>query len=376
MNRAPARVLFSSHDGYGLGHVRRNSRLASALRGRLPDAELTVVTGVASQHAWLGADGVTVERVPPLVKDSRGRYRNVTLTLDEALAERARRFEEVVERTRPDLVVVDRHPFGLHDELRSGLELARRNDAAVVLGLRDILDAPKTVRREVAGSGWRDVPDLVDEILVYGDRVICDHERDYRLPLPPTYCGIVVDHPRRTADATTDPATLVVSAGGGADGQAVARLAKKLSARTGFAHTVLVRGPAARTGGPDADTGRLRIQTTPDDCGRIFAAAAASVQMAGYNSTYEAIAAGIRPVLVPRRAPRREQAIRATRLAAMGLADVVDEGASLSEVIWLLERPRRLPEGAAQEAGLSLDGASVAIEQLCRHVGRAVRSAA
>ena len=64
--------------------------------------------------------------------------------------------------------------------------------------------------------------------------------------------------------------------------------------------------------------------------------------MAGYNTTVEALAAGVRPLLVPRRSPRREQAIRATRLASLGLADIVDEDATVDEVSWLLRRPRRL----------------------------------
>lgn len=376
MNRAPARVLFSSHDGYGLGHVRRNSRLASALRDRLPDAEVTVATGVASDHAWLGADGVNVVRLPPLVKDTRGRYRHATLSMREALAERSRRFQELVEQTQPHLVVVDRHPFGIRGELRTGLQLARRNGAAVVVGLRDILDTPKTIRRELAGDGWRGVLDVVDEILVYGHQVICDQEREYHLPLAPTYCGIVVDPLPRRAVTPTDLATLVVSAGGGADGQAVARLARKLAGQAGFDRTVLVRGPAADPDERENDSGRLRIQRSRDDCGPVFAGAAASLQMAGYNSTYEAISAGIRPILAPRRAPRREQAIRATRLTALGLADVVDTGATTNEIAWLLQRPRRLPAGAVEEAGLSLNGAAVAVERLCQHLGRAARSAA
>ncbi len=86
--------------------------------------------------------------------------------------------------------------------------------------------------------------------------------------------------------------------------------------------------------------------------------------MAGYNSTLEALAAGIKPVLVPRRTPRREQAIRAARLAGLGLADMVDEDASVEEVLWLLRRDRLLPPGALSSAGLALDGAERAAETI------------
>ena len=76
--------------------------------------------------------------------------------------------------------------------------------------------------------------------------------------------------------------------------------------------------------------------------------------MAGYNTTFEALAAGIRPVLVPRRNPRREQAIRASRLTALGVADIVDEGVPVEEVDWLLAP---IPAASGRGAGSGRDPA-------------------
>ncbi|NUS50408.1 MAG: hypothetical protein HOQ22_05120, partial [Nocardioidaceae bacterium] len=59
-----------------------------------------------------------------------------------------------------------------------------------------------------------------------------------------------------------------------------------------------------------------------------------------------------------------EQAIRAGRLAALGLADVVDEGADVGEVAWLLGRPRTLRPDALQDAGIDLDGAGNAARRM------------
>jgi len=100
-----------------------------------------------------------------------------------------------------------------------------------------------------------------------------------------------------------------------------------------------------------------------------IARATGVVQMAGYNTTFEALAAGLRPVLVPRRNPRREQAIRASRLTALGVADTVDEGVPAEEVDWLLGRDRLLPPGALAAAGIRLDGAeraAAAVTELAR----------
>ena len=75
------------------------------------------------------------------------------------------------------------------------------------------------------------------------------------------------------------------------------------------------------------------------------------------------------------RSPRREQAIRAARLAGLGLADVVDEDASPEEVAWLLARPRTLPAGALAASGVALDGASRAARVLAALAGRRVVAA-
>jgi len=52
----------------------------------------------------------------------------------------------------------------------------------------------------------------------------------------------------------------------------------------------------------------------------------------------------------------------------MGLADVVDSGASCSEVTWLLGRSRLLENGSLHSAGISLDGAQRAAELLASMV--------
>jgi predicted glycosyltransferase len=109
---------------------------------------------------------------------------------------------------------------------------------------------------------------------------------------------------------------------------------------------------------------RLELCRDGGTTAQLFARAAGTVQMAGYNSTVEALAAGVRPVLVPRRNPRREQAIRAARLACLGLADIVDESASAAEVSWLLDQPRHVDADAYRRAGISFDGAAVAAERL------------
>ena len=110
--------------------------------------------------------------------------------------------------------------------------------------------------------------------------------------------------------------------------------------------------------------GRVRVVSPLDACGRWFSRAEAVLCMAGYNSTLEALAAGQRPILMPRRHPRREQAIRAEWLDGLRLADVVQAGADPAEVASLLRQARRLPDGALEAAGIDLDGARNAARRL------------
>ncbi len=368
--------LFSSHDGFGLGHVRRNTVISGEILRQDPAAEITLVTGIPARPDWLDNAGVRVVSVPPLIKGSDGRYRNSTMSVGAALEMREHIFLREVRQTRPDVVIVDRHPFGTSGELRLGLSAARRAGAMITLGLRDIIDERDTVRAEIAGESWHNVGAVFDQLLVYGDPALCDHQAEYGLPIEPTYCGWVVEPP---APGAPDPRLIVISAGGGGDGQAVLSLGLNVVRLRPEMRAVVAAGPFAAALPKDAllPRGRLagRVQVHPhgDATGRLFASAGTALQMAGYNSTAESLAAGLRPVLVPRRRPRREQAIRAARLACLGLADMVDESASAAEVSWLLDQPRRLAPGACAAAGISFDGAAVAAN---RFVGIRIDGAA
>ena len=361
--RTRSRYLFFSHDGFGLGHFRRNCLIAEALLDRDPDASVVLITGLSVPPHWVASSRAGVVQVPPLLKDSRGGYRSLSVTFDQAIERRALIFASVVALYRPQVVVVDRHPYGTAGELRPGLLAAREVGVRLVLGLRDVLDEPDVVACELAGAGWDGVPDLYDEVVVYGAPHVCDHVAEYGLPVRPRYCGWVAS---RSGTAVAEDNLLAVAAGGGGDGEKVFRLGvRAVERQRGW------RGHLAA--GPYADSRSLRrlvrrsparrllsLDTQVPECGPLFARAAAVLQMAGYNSTVEALAAGQRPILVPRRAPRREQEIRAERLAALGLCGVVEEHDDADAVVGLLDKRRRLEPGDLERAGIALDGAVTA----------------
>lgn len=366
-----ARYLFSSHDGFGLGHARRNTLIAKALLEHDRDAEIVVMSGISPKRWIFSAPNIRVVHVPPLVKGSDGSYASSESTFEEAVAERRRIFSREVESFRPDVVVVDRHPFGVADELRHGLTEARNQGANLLLGLRDVLDDPSIIEGELAGKGWSGATDLFHQFLVYGSRSLCDHQAEYGLPVEPTYCGFVTEV---VADSGFERDLLVVAAGGGGDGEQVFRIGAGILSTNPQWKGLLAVGPYANEELLDSlgilEPGRIEVRRNVQDYASVLSRAFATIQMAGYNSTFEALGAGLRPILVPRRSPRREQAIRATRLAAMGLADVVDFGASHSEIMWLLGQSRLLNPVSLSSAGIHLNGADRAARILSSSVLR------
>ena len=65
----------------------------------------------------------------------------------------------------------------------------------------------------------------------------------------------------------------------------------------------------------------VRVHMFYEDMPRLLASASAIVAMAGYNTVAEILRSRVPAVLLPRCFPRKEQLIRATRLAALGLVD-------------------------------------------------------
>jgi predicted glycosyltransferase len=365
-----AKVLLFSHDGFGLGHVRRNTLIAGKLLQEDPKASVTIVTGVKCPLPWRLPPQIQVRQIPALVKDGTGNYHGVGMTAFAAGQARRAYFLAAVRELRPDVILVDRHPYGINGELREGLSEAARHGARLVLGLRDVLDEPATVRQEIAGRGWDGFESTAWTVLVYGSQSFLDHRAEYGLPAEPAYCGWVANElGRRDFGTKREDRLLVVAAGGGGDGEAVYRLGIDFAAIQPEWTVELLLGPLARrTFAPAlrhaSPSGRLRITESPPTAAAAFARAHAIVQMAGYNSTLEALVAGRRPVFAPRRRPRQEQLIRAKLLAALDLADVLGEDRQLEHLDFLLRKPRLLHKEDLRRAGLDLDGARRAAAHL------------
>ncbi len=344
--RAP-RVLTYSHDGYGLGHLRRNLRLISGLVAQRSDVSALAVTGCRFAHAFHFPTGVDYLRLPAVTKVANDHYvaDGLSLSSEEVTSLRARLICAAVEQFDPDLVLVDRHPLGLKNELEQALRAwrVRRPAGRLVLGLRDIIDAPEVVRAE-----WREkrhaetIEELFDAVLVYGSRAVYDPIAEYDLPAPVAarvrFTGYVAETPAvqglqpvlRADDQRAGNRLALCTLGGGKDAFPVAAAFLSAMRRlSGDGWTgLLVAGPymseaewhslnAAASGGPTV------VRRFVTDMPSHLASADAVLCMGGYNTLCEALSVGAAAVVVPRVHPRVEQWIRANAFAARGLVQVI-----------------------------------------------------
>ena len=338
------RFYLYSHDSFGLGHLRRCLTLAAELVASLKGAECLVVSGSPRASFFDPAPGVDVLKLPSIGKDAGGTYRPRQLRseLSSVLELRRHLLLESFRAFRPDLLLVDHQVVGLHGEALPLLRRARDQGAKTVLGIRDVVDAPEVVAREWGTDECRwALSEGYDRVCVYGTPAVFDARVEY--PIPPElrerieFVGYVAQPgPSGPGSTRTDPAELVVTMGGGED--ACDRLDLVLDA-------LALGGPPRRTAlvaGPLLEEERFRhlrrrarnlkatrVYRAYRDIPSLLRDARAVVAMAGYNTAVEILQSGTPAVLLPRTRPRREQAIRAERLEALGLAhSLVDPSAA------------------------------------------------
>ena len=386
------RILFYSHDSYGLGHLRRTLALAHRLHARWPGAPQLIVTGSPFPQHFPFPETADYVKLPSVVKMGAGQYepRSLSVSFEDIWTVRRDVLLTTARTFRPDVLIVDNVPPGLKGELVPTLRYLKQSGGTrLVLGLRDIVDEEKWVVQAWSHDGTYDLlDDVYDLILVYGDRDVYDlvHEYNFspRAEAKTRYVGYIrheptarsVESARAELGLRTDR-LVVIGAGGGGDGYEVLRTALEGLRRGGAGlpfDCLVVAGPlmpaeereALRRLVPEGPYVQFREYTK--DLSVYVAAADAVVSMGGYNSVCEILSCQRPALIVPRVEPRREQLIRAEALSRRGLLRMVHPAhltptRLLAEVQGLLERPpHRL--GALAMDGLA--GAAAELEAVLR----------
>lgn len=392
------RILFYSHDTFGLGHFRRSLTLASHLARHVDDVAVLMLTGLDSAASFEAAGGVDFVKLPGVWKSGREEYRSRHLKVSFDRVRRIRRelVRGVVRAFDPQLLVVDNAPRGVGGELLSTLRYLRERRPAtrIALTLRDVLDEPEHVIAQWQKLGMPEVLEsFYDEIWVAGARAVFDPAALYGfspvMQRRTRYCGYVVratsaddvDRAREELRLEDRPRVLV-SCGGGGDGfflvDAWAQVAGRLAA-DGVDSIVLL--------GPDmpADQRRLlrsRLMPLGDralvldfspDVPALLALSTASVSMAGYNTVCEAVSSGRPTLLVPRTEPRAEQWLRASALEKLGLVSVLHPDGLRAETLETAVRGLLARAAAGWQPvlppGMDFAGATRIARRVRKHLG-------
>lgn len=387
--------LLYSYDALGLGHARRMTGIARAVLPSRPDLSALLVTCSPQIDALPVPAGLDYVKLPSARKLSTSQYAARTMRLgpDRLRDLRSTILEEVARSFQPDFFLCDKTPNGLMGELAPTLDRLRTDSPStrMVLGWRDILDAPERMHAE-----WRKnnvltyIDRWYDEIWVYGDPALYDVRDEYDLPRHIAdrvrYVGYLSPHvpAEAVADARTELENLapgtpgsgpiaLVTVGGGEDGEGVMQrwiAAARAGLLPSDLRCVLVTGPMM------PEDGQIRVtQAAPASCtvtrfiGGLEAYAAAAdlvVCMAGYNTSCEVLGARTAAVMVPRASQREEQRIRATRLAERGLVETVDGRDTSPDALAAAVR-RALARGRrTHDSGLELDGHTRVTQEVAR----------
>lgn len=327
----------------GLGHTRRNLAIASALT-ELSSNSSVIFASSGEIGRFSLPKNVDVLTLPGLRKLANERYgpRRLPMSLDDITELRTALLTTAVRAFRPSVLLADKHPFGVNDELMPALKFVRETGGHAVLGLRDILDRREQVLLEWSRQRTLErVPEFYDDIFVYGQSNIFDPAREYQLPLSLArrlkYCGYVMNETnggsisREPSESLRVPARsrplVLATIGGGDDGHSLLEAFVE-AAHRGQWNGMVVVGPLA------ADDKRNHIRELATKRGvrfydflpnlsDWFARVDALVCMGGYNTLGEALSVGTPIVCVPRTAPRQEQLMRARALARLGLLRVL-----------------------------------------------------
>lgn len=367
-------VVMYSHDSVGLGHVRRNRALAFALSEHLPRLTGEPVTGLLiAGNSYAARDtlppGWDWFILPGMTHGEHGYIpRRLGSPTESVRALRSSTIRAAVEALDPDLFLVDRHPFGIEDELARVLLDARARGCATVLGLREVIDDPISAAAEWRRlDGSRRLMDAFDEVWLYGDPEVHDARRTGELPpvlsrlARPT--GYLASGRPADPGEESDGGPLVLTlVGGGSDGFPLAKVAAAATVPAGFDH-LIVAGPQMPTEQVErlediaaASDGTTRVRRSVPNVPDLISRAGAVISMGGYNTATEVMATSTPALVVPRTHRRTEQLIRATALADAGAVEVrrLDQLTADSLGDWLASAvTRRTDRDHLQRDGLA-----------------------
>jgi len=370
-----ARILMYSHDTFGLGHLRRCRTIAHALVEDYRGLNVLIISGATIAGAFDYRARVDFVKIPSIIKLRNGEYTSLDrhIDLQDTLKMRRSIIRHTAESFQPDVFIVDKEPMGLRGEVEETLEYLKSQGTKLVIGLRDVMDAPQLLDAEWKRNDvMNKIAKFYDNVWVYGPPDFHDPLNGLDVPqavrdrmefvgfLQRSQTQSEIDNPRPKDDY------ILVTTGGGGDGSEL--IDDVLNAydydKTLTHKALVVLGPYMPTEQRDrllskaAHIPHLEIIQFDNRMEDLVAGAKAVVSMGGYNTVCEIFSFDKPALIVPRVVPREEQLIRASRAKELGLLDMLlpeeaENPQLMAEALKAL--PHRQPPSANSQ-NLQLDG--------------------
>lgn len=339
------RLMVYSHDAFGLGNLRRMLSICEYLLKDQTDLSILLVSGSPMLQAFRLPKGLDYIKLPCLNRGQSGTLfaKYLGTELEETLKWRSHLIHSAALHFKPDVLLVDKKPYGIQKELLSTLEYLETHQPTTqkVLLLRDILDSPvKTIGEWKRQGYYQAIQSWYDQVLVVGMAELFDVAQEYQFPLPIAkkvhYCGYI----RKSSQGLNrmelrwflrikpSEKLVVVTPGGGEDGYPLVKAylagLKYLPNQVKVRSVILCGPEMPLSQQQDIQTQALQysgveVQVFTENLIGYLDAADAVVSMGGYNTLTEILALDKRTVVVPRITPSQEQLIRAERFMHNGL---------------------------------------------------------
>ncbi len=338
------RVFVYSHDTFGLGNIRRMLAICEHLIDADKNLSILLITGSPVIHNLRLPPRLDYIKLPCLTRSAYEGYevKYLGTELDETIRLRSDLILSAVANFKPDVMLIDKKPYGVKNELMMALNYAQLHlpKTRVALVLRDILDSTERTIPVWRKNGYFDAINLFfDQVLVMGAPEVFDLRAEYDWPESAaekvSFCGYLqrrqTNQSRRQVRETWRVANqeklVLVTPGGGQDGFEI--LSTYLD---GLEQSPLPERRSILVSGPEMPTAQKEFLQRAaakfpnatfceftNDLMNVMNAADLVISMGGYNTVCELLSLNKRAIVIPRVRPAREQLIRAERMAARGL---------------------------------------------------------
>src|SRR5207302_1586171 len=213
----PKRILVYSHDTFGLGNIKRMLEISKHLVAAYGNVSVLIISGSPMLHAFRIPPRIDYIKLPCLTRTLDGAYdvKFLGLGYDDTIRLRATLITSALLDFSPDLILVDKKPFGVSNELAPGLRLLHGRGAlpkVVLLTGGGGEDGYQLLANYVHGLSHIPSGTNIKTLLICGPEMSEPDRR--RIRLAAAHPGLVIQEFNNDMMGCIDAADLVVSMAG------------------------------------------------------------------------------------------------------------------------------------------------------------------